>query len=141
MRPYCIGRFTREVDILTLIFGGAYQGKLAYALEYFGLNNSEIYHCSNECVSVPGGKKIIYEIDRWILALIQADANITENVSKFTASNNDTIVICNDISCGIVPIDAKMRKWREETGRAMAVLARQSDEVIRLFCGIPSRVK
>lgn len=125
---------------MILIFGGAYQGKLDYALERFCADENQIYRCNSEDISIPDGK-IIYEIDRWILALIQADANITENVSNFANVNKDAIVICNDISCGIVPIDALMRKWREETGRALAVLARQSDEVIRLFCGIPSRIK
>jgi adenosyl cobinamide kinase/adenosyl cobinamide phosphate guanylyltransferase len=36
---------------------------------------------------------------------------------------------------------ADMRKWREAVGRSMAVIAGVSDEVIRLFCGIPQRVK
>ena len=125
---------------MILIFGGAYQGKLDYALERFSANENKIYRCNSEDTSIPDGK-IIYEIDRWILALIQADANVTENINNLISANKDAIVICNDISCGIVPIDTVMRKWREETGRALAVLARQSDEVIRLFCGIPSKVK
>ena len=123
---------------MTLIFGGAYQGKLDYALERFG--DSDVYRCTNEDKSVPIGK-IIYEIDRWVLALIQADANVAENISRFIDANSDAVVICNDISCGVVPLGAEMRKWREETGRAMAVLARHSGEVVRMFCGIPSRVK
>ena len=125
---------------MILIFGGVYQGKLDYALERFGLTDSDVYRCNSEDTSAPAGK-IIYEIDRWILALIHADANVAEHVSRFAEANKNAIVICNDISCGVVPVDAVMRKWREETGRAMAVLARRSDEVVRLFCGIPSKVK
>ena len=125
---------------MTLIFGGAYQGKLDYALERFGLSVGDVCRCSSEDISTPTGK-IVYEIDRWILALIKEDANIAESVNNFIASGKDAIVICNDISCGIVPTDAVLRKWREETGRAMAVLARHADEVVRLFCGIPSVVK
>jgi len=128
------------VGILILIFGGAYQGKLDYALERFSAKENQVYRCNNEDTSMPSGK-IIYEIDRWILALIQADADVAENIRNFAVINKDAIVICNDISCGIVPIDAVMRKWREETGRALAVLARHSSQVVRLFCGIPSKVK
>jgi len=140
MRAYCVCGFTREVGILILIIGGAYQGKLDYVLERFSTKENQIYRCNSEDTSIPDGK-IIYKIDRWILALIQADANVAKNVNNFISTNKDAIIICNDISCGIVPIDAVMRKWREETGRALAVLARQSNEVIRLFCGIPSKIK
>lgn len=125
---------------MILIIGGAYQGKLDYVLERFSTKENQIYRCNSEDTSIPDGK-IIYKIDRWILALIQADANVAKNVNNFISTNKDAIIICNDISCGIVPIDAVMRKWREETGRALAVLARQSNEVIRLFCGIPSKIK
>ena len=126
---------------MILIFGGAYQGKLDYALERFGLSESDVYHCGDEDTAIPGGKKIVYEIDRWILAMVRADMDTADEIRRFTDSNRDAAVICNDISCGIVPTCEVLRKWREETGRAMAELARQSDEVIRLFCGIPTKVK
>ena len=126
---------------MILIFGGAYQGKLAYALERFGLGESDVYRCSDDDVYRPCGKDIIYEIDKWVLALVRADMDVAESVRMFIAENEDAIVICNDISCGVVPTDGVLRKWREETGRAMAVLANHSQEVIRLFCGIPTKVK
>jgi adenosyl cobinamide kinase/adenosyl cobinamide phosphate guanylyltransferase len=62
-------------------------------------------------------------------------------VRQFIADNPDAIVICNDISSGVVPVDAVMRKWREAVGRTLAALSQKSDEVIRLFCGIPARIK
>ena len=126
---------------MILIFGGVYQGKLSYALERFGADENQIYQCSEKDAAIPGGKKILYEIDRWILALIRADAKIAECVSRLIENNRDAVVICNDISSGIVPVDEEARRWREATGRAMAALAGQSDEVVRLYCGIPSRVK
>ena len=126
---------------MIFIFGGVYQGKLAYAQERFGIDDSRIYRCNDEDTVIPSGKKIIYEIDRWILALIRANADIAKQVRIFIENNGDAVIICNDISCGVVPIDAQSRKWREETGRAMAAIANQSDEVIRLFCGIASKVK
>ena len=109
---------------MILIFGGAYQGKFAYALERFKLDESDIVR-----------------IDKWILELIQADMNVEEQVQKFIKDNPDAIIICDDISCGVVPIDPVMRKWREAVGRTLAVLSQKSDEVVRLFCGIPTRIK
>ena len=109
---------------MILVFGGVYQGKLAYAQKRF----------SNKI-------KIINDFDKWILELVQTEQNTEEAVRRFIKDNMEAVVLCNDISCGVVPVDAMDRKWREEVGRAMAIIANASDEVIRLFCGIPMRIK
>ena len=108
---------------MILIFGGVYQGKLAYAKEQYG------------------ERKIINEADRWILSLIESGENVEEKVRELIADNPEAVVICNDISCGVVPVCATYRKWRDETGRAMSLLAADADEVIRMFCGIPTKLK
>ena len=126
---------------MILIIGGAYQGKLDYALTRFSLSENDVYRCNAEKTDMPKGKKIIYETDKWILALIKNETETEPEIKKFMDSNNGAIVICNDISCGVVPIDPVMRKWRDAAGRSLAALSQKSDEVIRLFCGIPSRLK
>ena len=126
---------------MILIFGGAYQGKLAYALERFKADESDVYQCGNDDVTMPENKKIIYEIDKWILALVKNDMDSEKAVQQFANANHDKIVICNDISCGVVPLDPVLRKWREAVGRSLAALARVSGEVIRLFCAIPTKIK
>ena len=126
---------------MILIFGGAYQGKLGYALERFKLTDADVYRCGNDNVHMPEKMKIIYEIDKWILSLIKNDIDVEQAIRQFVDSNRDTIVICNDISCGIVPLDPVLRKWRDAVGKSLAVLSGISDEVIRLFCGIPTRIK
>jgi adenosyl cobinamide kinase/adenosyl cobinamide phosphate guanylyltransferase len=131
----------RSAKKMILIFGGVYQGKLSYALERFNLTDEDIHKCHDKDVNTPGAKKIIYEIDKWILALIEADIDTEKALRQFIDSNMDAIVICNDISCGVVPDDPVLRKWREAVGRSLAELSRLSDEVIRLFCSIPSRIK
>ena len=126
---------------MVLIFGGSYQGKLAYALERFKLSESDVYRCNDEDSTMPKNKKIIYETDKWILALVKSDIDVDEAIRQFVGNNQDAIVICNDISCGVVPSDPVLRKWREAAGRSLAVLSQVSDEVVRLFCAIPTRIK
>ena len=126
---------------MILIFGGVYQGKLDYALQRFGFTDGDVFRCSDENTAEPDVSKIIYEIDKWILALVKAESDAENAVRQFAADNKDAVVICNDISCGVVPADPLMRKWRETVGRALALLAGESDEVVRLFCGIPARLK
>ncbi|MCL2579926.1 MAG: bifunctional adenosylcobinamide kinase/adenosylcobinamide-phosphate guanylyltransferase [Oscillospiraceae bacterium] len=126
---------------MILIFGGVYQGKLGYALERFGLTQSDVYYCSEDEAGIPKDKRIVCGFDRWILALIRADRDVLSAVDAFIKQSGDVIVICDDVSCGVVPVDPQLRQWREETGRAMALVSRESNEVIRLFCSIPTRVK
>jgi len=128
---------------MILIFGGAYQGKLDYALERFGLDESEVYNCGG-AADIPGGKKIVRGIDRWVLALVRAGAGIADiekAAGQFIETNPGAIVTCDDISCGVVPLDPVMRRWREAAGKTLAKLAQASEEVIRMFCGIPTRLK
>ncbi len=126
---------------MILIFGGVYQGKLAYALDRFGFAEVDTYHCREDNADVPSNKRLFYEIDKWILALVRADADVTQAVQQFISTNAEAVVICNDISCGIVPTDPVLRKWREAVGRAMSELSRNSSEVVRLYCGIPTRLR
>ena len=126
---------------MILIIGGAFQGKLDYVINRFGLREEEIFFCSDENSACLAGKKAVYEIDKWILALIRADKDIPDETRQFLSGNKDAIIICNDISCGVVPTDAQMRRWREEVGRLLGLLARESGEVIRMYCGIATRLK
>ena len=129
---------------MILIFGGAYQGKLAYARDRFGVIDADIYHYSEEKAAaedIPGHTKIFNGTDKWILALIKAEVDVDSAIRRFIDTNPEGIVICTDISCGIVPISAVERKWREAVGRAMAELSKASSEVVRVFCGIPTRIK
>ena len=126
---------------MILIFGGAYQGKLAYTLDRFNLTENDVYQCNSDDVNTPENGKVIYEIDKWILALVEKGIDTGEAMKQFISANQDKIAICNDISCGVVPLDPVLRKWREAVGRSLTMLSPISDEVIRLFCAIPTRVK
>ena len=125
---------------MILIFGGVYQGKLAYAQNRFNLTESDIYVCG-ENIIMPENKRLVYEIDKWFLALVKAGMDTEEMTRRFIERNSNAIVICNDVSCGIVPTEAVLRKWREAVGRSLAQLSQHSNEVVRLFCGIPTRIK
>jgi len=126
---------------MILVIGGAYQGKLAYAQERFSLTDTDVFFCNDVDSAIPQNKRIINELDKWILALLRADKDVQEQTKQFVEKHGDSIVICNDISSGVVPTKALFREWREAVGRSLSEMARGSDEVIRLFCGIPTRIK
>lgn len=126
---------------MVFIFGGAYQGKLGYACERFGPSENDIYHCSEDCTGRPETRRVVYGLEKWLFALIKAGIDTDSAVQGFIDSFSGEAVICRDISCGIVPVDPDIRAWREACGRASAKLAEKSDEVVRLFCSIPTRIK
>ena len=51
------------------------------------------------------------------------------------------VVLCDDISCGVVPLEAEERAWREATGRCLLLLTGEAQRVVRLFCGLESVLK
>ena len=126
---------------MILIFGGVYQGKLDYALERFGLTRDEVHICEDTMVTLDTDKRIIYGFENWLLALVRSDFDVQSCVEQQLPKLADKVVISTDISAGVVPIDATIRAWREEVGRATVKLAQNAEEVIRMFVGIPTQLK
>ena len=50
-------------------------------------------------------------------------------------------VVCTELGCGIVPLDAGEREWREQTGRLCCDIAALADCVYRVTCGIAQCIK
>lgn len=124
---------------MKLLFGGAYNGKLRYVKENLGIKEEEIFYCSNEKIDF--SKKVISGIDRLIyLNALEGKESLSffkENKEKLKGK----ILICDEISSGIVPLKKEERLWREETGKVLQFLSKESKEVYRIFFGIPTRLK
>jgi len=126
---------------MVLIFGGAYQGKLDYALKEYRLTEKDVYHCDMETTVINFDKKVINSLERFVLACIKEDVSALECLEDNIDKLRDKIVICDDISQGVVPMDKTERIWREMTGRATTYLGQEAEEVIRVFCGIGTKIK
>lgn len=64
-----------------------------------------------------------------------------EEIGLFLEKNPDSVIISDEVGCGIVPADAFEREYRERTGRILVELARQAEEVVRVICGIGQKIK
>ena len=128
---------------MILITGGAYQGKLDYAKEEFGLTDDDVFTCEETSTAVGFDEKIVYHFERYVLALIKAGQVPEKAVGMQLRANRykGRIVICDDISQGLVPMEQAERAWREGVGRTMVKMAEQADKVVRVFCGIPEVIK
>jgi len=117
-----------------LIIGGRYQGKLDYAVRTFGIGAEEICRCSSTCMP-DRAKRCLADFEEYVRYCLQAGEPVCTDYPA------DTVILLNDIFCGVVPLDPAERLWREETGRAQTALAQKAETVTRLFCGIPQKLK
>jgi adenosyl cobinamide kinase/adenosyl cobinamide phosphate guanylyltransferase len=124
---------------MDLIIGGAYQGKLDYAKEKYGLTDSDIFECSDK--RDIEFKACVHHLERFTLYCVKNNLNAVDIFALWEKKWKDCVLICEDISCGVVPIDPEMREWREATGRLLNWLTPRAETVTRLFCGLPQRLK
>ena len=124
---------------MVLIIGGAYQGKLDYVKENYPCKS--LVQCSLEQTEMDLSGDIINSLHLIVLAQIRAGLDTLAYLREVYPKLKDKILICDDIFCGVVPVEKETRIWRETMGRALVFLSKNADEVIRVFCGIGSRIK
>ena len=120
---------------MVLIIGGAYQGKLDFAKDTFGITDADVHTCGSK--EIDFSKQCIYKIEEFTL-------HHPDPVNYFKASREswqDSILIIQDIFCGVVPMDPEIRLWRQKTGRLAQYLSKEASQVSRIFCGLEQRLK
>lgn len=122
---------------MILIIGGAYQSKRRFAAERFALAPEEICDCARSAPDF--SKKALCHVEQYVLRCIREGTDETALLDVPALA--EKILIFDDISCGVVPLEAEARAWRERTGRLAAALAQSSDEVWRVFFGLGERIK
>lgn len=125
---------------MILIFGGSYQGKLEFAKETFGVTENDVFTCTVDS-EIDWSKKVLYNLDQSFLRHVREGKESREVLKDHLDQLKDKILIVNDISQGIVPMERENRDWREMTGRAMLYISKEADEVYRVFCGLGSKIK
>lgn len=110
---------------MVLIIGGAYQGK---------------HDCQREQYPIRDGG-LVDDLHLWVRQRLETGGDPLGELKDRLDSLRDKVIICEDISCGVVPVDSLDRQWRETTGRCAALLASRADRVVRVFCGIPTIIK
>lgn len=126
---------------MILVIGGAYQGKLEYVKEQFKINDKDIFICNKENTNINLDKKVIYKFELLILSLIKNNIEPMEFINKNFENLKNKIIICEDMSCGVVPIEYEMRLLRDKLGQILVLFSKNSDKVVRIFCGIAMDLK
>ncbi|WP_367566066.1 bifunctional adenosylcobinamide kinase/adenosylcobinamide-phosphate guanylyltransferase [Lacrimispora sp.] len=129
---------------MILITGGAWQGKLDFAIELAsekGKDGSKVAEGAADSFESAFDSFIIHGFHEYIRRILEEGKSVDSFIDSIAEQNPDVIIISNELGCGIVPMNPKDRQWREVSGRASVRLAGISEEVYRLVCGIPSRIK
>ena len=115
---------------MELIIGGAFQGKLEYAVKRYGLTDEDVCDLA---VGVPVPGKRCY---RHLEALSRR-----EDVTPYLPLLQDAVVITREVGSGIVPMDGAERAWREVHGTLVQRLAWEAAHVTRVLCGLTEVLK
>lgn len=122
-----------------LIIGGAYMGKLSFAKEYYGFLQEQICDCAE--AEPDFSAMCIRHLEEFTYRCVLRDEDPVEFFRENREKWEHCVLICRDISGGVVPMDARQRQWRVKTGQLCQYLTREAGTVSRVFCGLEQRLK
>ena len=148
---------------MKLIIGGSFQGKTQAALDMAGPGGAIIIDggtCSLQEVRNAQGPFILDRFHELVIRALDDGmketkraeqpehaqqtvslAGLEQLVTDGTLSGEGLAIVCNELGCGVVPMERSDRVWREKTGRLLCELAKQASEVYRVTAGIAVRIK
>lgn len=124
---------------MKLIIGGAYQGKREFAKAAFHLTELDIFTCSGEHIDFSA--PCIDKIEEFTLACVKAGKDPILLFQAHEPQWEGAVLICQDIFCGVVPLEDDLRQWRQVTGQLCQYLTKKATRVSRIFCGLEQRLK
>lgn len=141
---------------MIFIIGGAYQGKLDFAVSFWKSSHSaEPSVCSELTGESAKHADIIQNLHLYIkkrletLSQMEQDFSETsisfelfcakqllEEVLALRAGKPNIIFTMTELGCGVVPVQSEDRRYREICGRISCVLAMLSEQTWKITCGI-----
>ncbi|MCR4744463.1 MAG: bifunctional adenosylcobinamide kinase/adenosylcobinamide-phosphate guanylyltransferase [Lachnospiraceae bacterium] len=108
---------------MILVIGGVCQGKTEYVRANFP------------------DRTIFDDFEEWFRRAMKEGEKPEDEVEKYMKEYPDAVIISDEVGCGIVPMEAFEREYRERLGRCLTKIAAGSERVIRLYCGIATVIK
>ena len=155
---------------MILLVGGAYQGKEGAARRMAGERVQAAYG-SRDPFSAAFKSDLVLELHEYIRRLCLEEAaesaiqggmpdravnpnrtmgldsqeaakrRVMEFAGRLERENPSAIVTCDEVGCGVVPVEPAQRARREAVGRLCCRLAERAERVERIFCGLPMVLK
>ena len=105
--------------MMVLLVGGAYQGKAALAKRLY----PELPHAQN------------------LHARVRDELAAGRDPMALLDSLRGHVITCDEVGCGVVPLDRANEDYREAVGRLCCAIADEADAVVRVMAGVPQWIK
>ena len=105
--------------MMVLLVGGAYQGKAALAKRlYPDLPLAQNLH-----------------------ARVREELGAGRDPMALLDGLRGHVITCDEVGCGVVPLDRADEDYRETVGRLCCAIAEEADAVVRVIAGVPQWIK
>ena len=112
---------------MKLITGGAFQGKTQAALDMTGPGEAGIIDggtCTLQEIRNARGPVILDRFHELVRRALDEEAEqsvslagLEQLVTDGSLGRENLTIVCNELGCGVVPMERADRAWREKTGR------------------------
>lgn len=126
---------------MELYIGGTGQGKLRYVQSKKNLDSGVVADgavCDEQQLLQAA---VINHFHLYLRRLLQEHGDVDACLRLLLAENASVALIMDEVGCGIVPLDAFERQYRETVGRASCRLAQEASHVERIVCGLGQVLK
>lgn len=110
---------------MELITGGKYQGKRKYALNTLRVSEDRIVEGLNEKVR----------------ELLKEGKDPESYAKALLEEKPDAVIICDEVGCGVIPLEEKDREYRIAMGRLECFLSERAEHVYRVAAGLGIKLK
>ena len=117
---------------MVLIVGGKGQGKESYTVNVLNFTQENISPAQLD------ERPVLAHLEDLVRKWLEEEKSPMDFLEQLCQKQ---VILCEEIGCGIVPMDAFERQWREETGRLCQALAQRAEHVIQMVCGIARVIK
>lgn len=137
----------KEAGAMRLVTGGAYQNKLAFACTLAGMAEPRIWDGARGEPENWEQVEVLNHFPELIRQKLleapeeEAPEVLERMLERLFQENPSLVVVTREVGCGLVPMDARDRLWREQVGRLSCRLAKQAAEVYRICCGQAQKIK
>lgn len=114
---------------MILVIGGLASGKREYVKSTYGYSDYDMAD------AIMDARPVLYNLQNLVKAAPDMSMTLLPALLK------KAVVICNEVGCGVVPVERSEREAREATGRLCIALASEAEKVVRICCGIPTIIK
>ena len=115
-------------------------GKRDYAYKIYG-SFEIVYDLAHEEPEVITNAGLVVNLHMGVKNLLAREIDALEFFRERINILRSCVIIGDEISSGVVPVEKFERCWRDVTGKLYQYLASESEIVDRIFVGLPIRLK